>query len=144
MGPRRLVFGPPDPPFENPSNSQWAGFDFVGSTPDPRNPFGSRSVAEPIDSLQLQVLDKTQISIFAKASPPKSRKTSSETWKMNLGSNIPCPTTPKRTQCSGRQHQSAQIHWQTKWNRNIRTCPPLGVLSSPYKLQHMDTSRANC
>ena len=64
------------PPFENPSNSQWAGFHFVGSTPDPRNPFGSRSVAEPIDSLQLQVLDKTQISIFAEASPPESTTSS--------------------------------------------------------------------
>ena len=143
MGPRRLVFGPPDPPFENPSNSQWAGFHFVGSTTDLRKPFSSRSVAEPIESLQLQVLDKTQISIFAEASPPKSRKTSSETWKMNIGPNISRPTTLKRTQCSGRQHQSAPIHWPTRRNRNMRNCPPLGVLSSPYKLQHMDTSRAN-
>ena len=55
---------------------------------------------------------------------------------------IACPATLKRTQCSGRQHQSVQFDWQAQWIRDIDNDPPLEVLKSPYKLQHMDTSRA--
>ena len=55
---------------------------------------------------------------------------------------IACPATLKRTQCSGRQHQSVQFDWQAQWIRNMPNDPPLGVLQFPCKLQHMDTRRS--
>mgnify|MGYP005671420169 CR=1 FL=1 len=128
--------------FENPQFGHSPGFHFVGSTPDPRNPVGSKSVAEPIESSELSVFVKTRISILAKASPPRLGKAPSETWKLSIRPNICCPATLKRTQCSGRQHQSVQFDWQAQWIREIDNDPPLGVVKFPYKLQHMDTSRA--
>ena len=34
-----------------------------------------------------------------------------------------------------------QFDWQAQWIRDIDNDPPLEVLKSPYKLQHMETSR---
>ena len=58
------------------------------------------------------------------------------TWKQF------CPATFKRTQCSGRQHQSVQFDWQAQWIWNMHYEPPLEVFQFCYKLQHLGTSRA--
>ena len=72
------TFGPPGElltsPFKNLQFLHSPGLHFVGSTEDPGNPVGSRSVAEPMESLQLQVFGKTRISIFAKNPLPKLMK----------------------------------------------------------------------
>ena len=96
-----------------------------------------------------QMISNSSVKVSGGVNSNVNRQTMKNSKKQRTNANtckklIPkaCPTTLKRTQCSGRQHQSAQIHWQAQWNRNIHNDPPLGVLQFPCKLQHMDTSRA--
>ena len=128
---RRLVPGPPDPPSKTQAIRNVRGLILWGVPPITEIPSAREAWQNQWNLYNSRFSGKRGFHYSLKHPPPKSQKTSSETWKLSIWPNISGPTTLKRTQCSGRQHQSVLIYLQAQWNRNMRNCPPLGVFSSP-------------